>query len=148
LERKAIQSGTAYKTKDAAMSDFKTKYADKYPTKFSSEPSVRPDYIPRTYSNGGSTYNIVYNSGFGGYGYYNALGAWIAYDIMTDAIMMNSLMHRHSYYYPSAPYVGGGGTTVVHTTSSGIGFFWGFMIFLGFMFLIFLMVWAIAVKTD
>lgn len=149
LERKAIQSGTAYKTKDAAMSDFKTKYADKYPTKFNSEPSVRPDYIPRTYSNGGSTYNIVYNSGFGGYGYYNALGAWIAYDIMSDALMMNSLMHRHSYYYPSAPYVGGGvGTTVVHTTSSGIGFFWGFMIFLGFMFLIFLMAWAIAAKTD
>jgi hypothetical protein len=148
LERKAIQSGTAYKTKDAAMSDFKTKYADKYPTKFNSEPTVRPDYIPRTYSNGGSTYNIVYNSGFGGYGYYNTLGAWIAYDIMSDAMMMNSLMHHHNYHYPSAPYVGGGGTTVVHTTSSGIGFFWGFMMVLATMFVIFLIAWAIAAKTD
>jgi hypothetical protein len=145
LERKAIQSGTAYKTKDAAMSDFKSKYADKYPNKFTSEPSTRPDYIPRTYSDGGSTYNIVYNNGFGGYGYYNALGVWMTYNIMTDAIMMNSLMHRHNYYYPSAPY---GGTAVVHTTSSGIGFFWGFMMIFGTMFLIFFIAWIIASKTD
>lgn len=149
LERKAIQSGTAYKNKDAAMSDFKTKYADKYPSKFTTEPTVRPDYIPRTYSTGGNTYNVVYNAGFGGYGYYNALGAWIAYDVMTDAIMMGSLMHRHSYYYPShsTTYVDGG-TTVVHTTNSGIGFFWGFMWFLVVIFTIFLIVWFIAKTTD
>lgn len=145
LERKAIQSGTAYKSKDAAMSDFKNKYADKYPTKFSSEPGSRPDYIPNTYSSGGRNYNIVYNAGFGGYGYYNGLGAWIAYDIMSDAIMMNSLMHRHSYYYPSAPYASG--ATVVHT-SGGIGFFWGLMWFLVIIFSIFLIIWFLAKTTD
>jgi len=150
LERKVIQSGTKFTTKDAAMSDFKSKYADKYPNKFSSEPANRPDYIPRTYSSGGNTYNVVYNSGFGGYGYYNSLGAWIAYDIMTDAIMMNSLMHRHSYYYPTAHYPGyvSSGPTVVHTTSGGVGFFWAFMWFLVIIFTIFLIVWIIAKKTD
>lgn len=91
---------------------------------------------------------MIYNSGFGGYGYYNALGAWIAYDVMTDAIMMSSLMHRHNYYYPpvySTTHVEGG-TTVVHT-NSGIGFFWIFMISIGIMFTIFLIASFIAAKT-
>lgn len=141
LRQKALQSGTAYKTKDDAINSFKSKNADKFPTKFSSEPKTRPDYIPNTYTSGGNTYNVVYNSNFGGYGYYNGLGAWIAYDVMTDALMMNALMARNSYYYPGIHHTVPSGTVVYN--ESPRSFFWGFFWITALILMIFFVGWMV-----
>ena len=48
--------------------------------------------------------NIIYHNG--GYGYYHPIThAWMAYDIMSDMVMMNMLMGNHGYYVGGAPTV-------------------------------------------
>lgn len=102
---KAAKNGTLFKSKSAAVSDFKSKYASKYSNKFTSQPTTRPEYIPQTYRSGGHTYNITYNQGHGGYGYWSGggpgLGTWMMYDMMSDAIMMNAMMNHQGYYVQS-----------------------------------------------
>ena len=93
-----VKVGNTTMSKDQAIADFKTKKAAEYTSKFPTEPKVRPSYIPNTYSVGGTNVNVVYNSGFGGYGYYHPIShAWIAYDMMSDAVMLSAMMNRHGY---------------------------------------------------
>jgi hypothetical protein len=99
LLAKAKQNGTSFNTAADAKADFQKKYAKQYSSSFSSEPKTRPSYIPSSYSSNGRNYTVVYDRGHGGYGYYDALGTWMLYDAMSDAIMMNSLMSNRGYYY-------------------------------------------------
>jgi len=100
---KAVKSGTAFKTKDEAVSSFKTNHGAKYTSTFPKEPVTRPTYIPQTTNVGGRDYNVSYNQDRGGYGYMNNLGTFMMFDAMTDAVVMSSLMNNHGYYHGS-PY--------------------------------------------
>lgn len=99
LHAKAAKSGTAYKSKTEATSAFKTKNAAQYKSTYAIKPTTRPDHIPPSTSVGGKSYDVSYNQQHGGYGYMGPSGSWMAYDAMSDAIMLNTLMTRQNYYY-------------------------------------------------
>lgn len=104
----AVKNGTSFKTRESAVADFKTKNAVKYTSTFTTEPKKRPTYIPMKYrSSNGSSYDVVYDPTQRGYGYWNGggpgLGAWMAYDALSDTAMLNSLMAKNNYYVGSAP---------------------------------------------
>lgn len=85
---------------------------------------------------------MVYNRSYGGYGYYVG-SSWYYYDAFTDAVILSSLMNRHSYYYPSyGPGYGGGTVVYDNTPTNG----WDFIIFLcvlgGIVFLAILFSWV------
>lgn len=129
----AKTKGLAFSNKADAQADFKAKHAQTYTSKYATEPKTRPEHIPATTNVGGTTYNINYNSQYGGYGYTNALGAWIAYDMMSDAIMMNSMMSRHGYYVGSptttvVPAHGVATVPVVYSHGPGYYIMWFFII--------------------
>ena len=124
---KAVKQGTSFKTRDAAVADFKSKHAGKYPSKYSEKPAVRPSHIPETTKGSdGKTYNVTYNPQQGGYVYYSGggpgLGTFIMYDMMTDAIMMNSMMRTQGYHYGAVPPpVGGyGGVAIFFAILGGL----------------------------
>jgi len=94
---KMVKVGNTSLTKTEAINKFKTENAAKYQSTYKTEPATRPAHIPKTYSSGGNNYNITYNHGYGGYGYYGPSGAWIMYDAMRDAAMMSVLMNHHGY---------------------------------------------------
>ena len=97
LAKKAKAAGTSFKNKNSALQDFKTKHSSKYTSKYTTKPSKRPDHIPKTTEVSGKRVDITYrNSGYG----YMHNGSWIFYDVMRDAVMLDLLMNRHSYYYP------------------------------------------------
>lgn len=104
----ASKSGKAFKTRDAAVKDFKTKNADKFPSKYTTKPETRPAHIPeKTKDASGQSRDVVYDNSHGGYGYYSGggpgLGTFIMYDMMSDAIMMNTMMSRQNYYIGDSP---------------------------------------------
>lgn len=120
---KAAKSGKAFKTKDAAAKDFKSraktdpkvqqKLAKDYPTKYDKKPETRPSHIPQTYNN----QTVVYQNG--GYGYagpngFTLLTSYMLLDTMSDA-MMYSAMANHGYH------VGGAPAVVHHQPGIGIG---------------------------
>lgn len=83
-------------TREEAVKEFKKTHASTYTSKYKTEPKIRPKHIPNTTNVGGSNVNINYNSGYGGYGYTHPItGAWIMYDMMSDAVMMNAMMSNH-----------------------------------------------------
>lgn len=137
LVRDAKANGTLFKTRDEATADFKSRYSSQYQSKFQAEPTTRPAYIPSTYVNDGVTYNINYNPAYGGYGYTNSLGAFILYDAMSDAIMMNHLMNHHGYAYDMDP-----DTVVVQQSTSWL------TVFLSIMGIIFIIIIIIAVIRN
>jgi len=96
------KKSTTFKTKSSAKADFKKKSASKYTSTYATKPTTRPSYIPNTYSTGGTSYNINYNSRYGGYGYMH-LGTWMMYDMMSDAIMMDTMMRNDGYAYDGMP---------------------------------------------
>jgi hypothetical protein len=52
---------------------------------------------------------VVYSPSLGGYGYLHpSLGTWVLYNAMSDAIMMDSLMANHNYYYGAPVYLSHG----------------------------------------
>jgi len=96
----AKANGTAFKSKGDATKSFKSKYGKQYTSTYATKPATRPAHIPQTYKDpGGNTYNVTYNSQHGGYGYMGPSGTWMAYNAMSDAIMLNALMQRNNYYY-------------------------------------------------
>ena len=72
----------------------------KYPTKFSSQPSARPDYIPPNINLNGKQHKVFYKGG--GYGYY-AGSVWSPYSPFTDPFMAARLMGMSGYYYGPRP---------------------------------------------
>lgn len=80
---------TPFKPKEQYVSEFKAQNANKYPTTFSTPPAQRPSYIPQTTVVNNIHYPITYNQSAGGYGFVNALGAFILYDAITDMAVHN-----------------------------------------------------------
>lgn len=130
LYDKAKKQGTMFKNRDEAAKDFQAKHAKEYPSKFDKEPAKRPGYIPSSTQVDGHTYNITYNSRYGGYGYFDPFGRWMLYDAMRDMMMLSMLMGNHGYYYGPAPVYAGeaayanGAAPVVVQPSSGVSFYY------------------------
>lgn len=121
---KAKANGTTFKTRKAASADFKKNNAAKYASTYASQPSSRPGHIPQTYASGGSTYNISYNQGYGGYGYMGLSGSWIMYNAMADVAMTGYYrrqMASAGYYYGPRPVVGMGGGMIILMVFVGVG---------------------------
>lgn len=102
LYNKAKIQGTTYSDQKTATSDFKKKYSEQYSNTFGSEPSARPDYIPKTTTVSGQQREVVYIPSIRGYGYYDN-GTPRAYDVMMDMAMLSVLMNRNGYYYGPPP---------------------------------------------
>tara|TARA_B100001778_G_scaffold334986_1_gene350480 strand:+ start:32616 stop:33341 length:726 start_codon:yes stop_codon:yes gene_type:complete len=117
LHDRAKKQGTHFQNRQQATAAFATKKGPelraKNPVRFDSKPATRPSYIPQTYSSGGNTYNISYNPGYGGYGYMNALGTWVMYDIMWNQAFVNNQMRTYGYAYGPAPSAGPGAGMVL-----------------------------------
>ena len=124
----ASKSGTAFKTRESAVADFKAKNAEKYTSSYKTEPATRPTYIPQSYSSGGRSYNIIYNPGYG-YGYWNGggpgLGTFLLYSALEDIAMRDRLMAQNNYYVGEPP---------VYVQPHGVGY-WIFSTLLGFIIL-------------
>lgn len=95
---KMVKVGNTNMTKEQAINKFKSENASTYTSKYKTEPTTRPQHIPKTYSDGGHTYNITYNAGYGGYGYYGPGNRWIMYDMMRDSLMLSAIMSSHPHY--------------------------------------------------
>ncbi len=105
-------AGTTFQNRSQAESAFRQRNAGQFPSRYTRQPSTRPNHIPQSTRVDGRNVNVTYNTGLGGYGYrHPTLGTWILYSAMTDAVMMSALMSRGGYYYGAAPgtYYGGGG---------------------------------------
>lgn len=105
----AKATGKAFTSKDAAVADWKKKNTGKFESKFTTEPTTRPSYIPPTYqSSTGYSAPVSYNQQYGGYGYMDALGTFILWDALTDVAFQNNNMQQSGYYVgtpPAAPQV-------------------------------------------
>lgn len=113
---KAKANGTTFKDRKSAATDFKKKNAAKYGSSYATKPATRPGHIPQSYASGGTTYNISYHQGYGGYGYMGPLGSWIAYNAMADMAMApyyNRQMASAGYYYGPPPRYGYGTGTII-----------------------------------
>ena len=121
----ARQNGTLFSTRAEATRSFRSRYAGQYTSRFATRPAARPSYIPRTTVVNGRTVNVVYNAGFGGYGYMDPLlGRWVMYSALTDAAMLGVLMSGQGYYWGAPP---------IYVTH-GPGFFtWAIILFIAFM---------------
>ncbi len=99
------KNGTSKMTKTQSMDKFKNDPAmkSKYTSKYSSKPATRPSHVPSTTQVGGKTVNITYNQAGGGYGYMNALGTFMMYDMMSDALMRDRMMTNNGYLYAGHP---------------------------------------------
>lgn len=132
LQQKAKSSGTSFKSKSAATSDFKSKYGSKYTSTYKTQPATRPEHIPQTYSSGGKTYNVTYNTQYGGYGYMYD-GRWMMYDAMADAAMLSVLMSRNNYYYDGMPVRSG---PVVYRDGGSAGVIFGVVVLFILIFVV------------
>ena len=100
----AKATGKAFPSKDAAIADWKTKNTGKYESKFKTEPTTKPSYIPNTYSgSNGYSAPISYNQQYGGYGYMDALGTFILWDALTDIAFQDRQIQQAGYYVGNPP---------------------------------------------
>jgi hypothetical protein len=103
LARKVGQGGAQFSSRNEAVQNFQQKYATSYPSSFSREPSVRPSYVPQTTIVGGNTYHIYYDWSQGGYGYWSG-STWMAYNVLRDTLMLDTLMSQNNYTYGYGAY--------------------------------------------
>jgi hypothetical protein len=100
----ARRTGTLFASKAEASAAFRNSYSRDYSSVFSTEPVVRPSYIPGSALVGGQNVNIVYNSALGGYGYYHpSLGTWMLFDALANAAVLDQAMSNRGYYWGGAP---------------------------------------------
>lgn len=139
--KKAVSSGTAFKTKKEAQAAFKEKHSKTYTSKYSTKPEKRPEHIPMTTKVNGSNVNITYNQTNGGYGHWGGggpgLGTFIMYDMMTDMVMMNMMMNQHNYHHGPAPSTQYVANTTPHS-NNGIPGLVIFLIFAGLAIVLFI----------
>lgn len=100
----AKTSGNYYTDKKSAQAKFKKEHGAKYTSSYKTKPATRPAHIPTTYSSGGRSYNVTYNSTHGGYGYMGPSGTWLAYNMMADQIMYDRYRRQHGYIMESDHY--------------------------------------------
>ena len=99
----ALKNGTVFPTRFHAVSTFRLRNSGRFPSRFGSEPTSRPVYIPETVRLDGRNVRIAYNGALGGYGYLHPhLNTWVLYDAMSDPVMLDVLMLNNSYYYGPA----------------------------------------------
>ena len=101
LAKTAKQNGTSYRNRNEAVKSFQKKNVKKYTSTYNSKPTNRPSHIPSKTNYNGRDYDVVYNQGKGGYGYFGPSGKWMAYNVMKDAVMLSLLMRSNNYYYPA-----------------------------------------------
>lgn len=135
LYNKAKANGTAFRTRDAAKTNFQQKHGKQYGSSYKQKPSKRPEHIPQNTTVNGRQYPVNYNPSYGGYGYMGPGGGWVAYSVMRDMMMLSLLMDRHNYYYGAVPNEGGEGGHYRERRSSGFGtmVFFGLIAFAFFM---------------
>lgn len=103
LYQKAKTQGTAFKNRADAKKSFSQGFGSQYGSKYAAKPAAKPDHIPATTKVDGRDYPVDYNPQYGGYGYFGPGRNWVAYSVMADVVVMNTLMRRHQYYYGAAP---------------------------------------------
>ena len=131
----ARRNGTLFSSKTEAAQSFRSAQGGNYGSRFASEPSSRPAWIPGSTLAAGRSVSVLYNPALGGYGYVDPLlGRWVIYDALADAAMLELLMGRHGYWWGAPPlYVSHGG---------------GFVGLSIALFLLFALVSAIAARTG
>ena len=97
---RAKSNGTVFTNRSDALKSFKSQNQSKYPTKFSSQPKVRPGHIPPNISINGKKHKVFYQDG--GYGYYTG-AIWRPYSPFADPLMAAGLMAASGYYYGPRP---------------------------------------------
>lgn len=112
LHDRAKAQGTQFKDRKSATTAFAAKKGPELkkanPVTFASQPATRPSYVPQNTTVGGNTYNVSYNQSRGGYGYMDALGMFVMYDIMTNRSFVDGQMRSSGYAYGPAPHNNGG----------------------------------------
>jgi hypothetical protein len=102
VAQKAATQGTIFKDRGTAVQRFKTDKAAEFHNSYATEPSVRPNYIPQTFTPvGGYQVNVTYVPWLHGYGYYYG-GQWLAYDMMQDEMAMHAAMAQSGYLVADA----------------------------------------------
>jgi len=116
LHDRAKSQGTQFKDRKSATTAFAAKKGPELkksnPVTFATQPTTRPSYVPQNTTVGGNTYNVSYNQGHGGYGYTDALGMFIMYDIMTNRSFVDNQMRSSGYAYGPAPRNNGGAVLI------------------------------------
>jgi hypothetical protein len=109
------------------VSRFKQENAQKYVNHFPTEPPVKPAYIPPVYVDNTTSrsYNIIYDHGYGGYGYRNTYGIFMPYDPL-EHVALDSYNSYHTLTQPQH--------VVVSHRSSGWSYLGWF--FLGFIIMV------------
>jgi hypothetical protein len=99
----AKQRGTYYSCRAESLANFKANFIGVYTNDFASAPAVRPAYIPKECVSDGQTVFIVYCQRYRSYGFWdpNCPERWIPYSVWTDASMVDQLMLRNYYLYPT-----------------------------------------------
>jgi len=99
----ARQRGTYYSCRDEALANFKARFVGIYTNDFACEPKVRPAYIPKEITFGEQTVYIVYCPQYHSYGFWDPANAdnWIRYSVWEDDTMVDQLMLRNYYLYPT-----------------------------------------------
>ena len=106
---RARTQGTVFNSRNDAERAFQRDYANKYPTRFGSEPSARPSYIPDRTTVDGQNFDVSYNPRYGGYGYVRN-GSWVMFDALRDIAILNMLMRQNAYVYRGSGSAGTGGS--------------------------------------
>ncbi|MDA1190643.1 MAG: hypothetical protein O3A46_03045 [Candidatus Poribacteria bacterium] len=130
LYQRASANGTAFQSRDAAVSDFRAKNASQYGSQYASQPSSRPSHIPQSTTVDGRPVTINYNTTYGGYGYMMG-GQWMMYNALADAAMLSVLMNNRGYYYGAPPMAYGGEMVPHHSYGSPfVSFIGSFIMFI------------------
>lgn len=100
LANRARASGTSFNNRQEAIDSFKNRYSTSttYTYRYTTPPTVWPTHIPHSYRYNNLDYGIVYNPTYSEYGYWYG-STWRHYDLYSDLVMMDVVMHQHDYYY-------------------------------------------------
>lgn len=94
-----------FSSRDAAVDKYRAANSTKFNTKFESEPTTRPSYVPQSTKVNGNDYPVTYNQQYGGYGY-NGPSGWNSYNPLMDMMILSALMDNDGYVVvqqPAAP---------------------------------------------
>ncbi len=135
---KAVKDGKAFKSREAAINDFKQKKQNQYKNSFETEPATRPNYIPTKTNVDGRDYDVSYNPTTRNYGYYGAGGGWNALDVFRDVALISLLMDNDGYVVQQqGPAPAPIQSTNYAQSNSGIGFFgWTMIIVIGIVIIV------------
>lgn len=100
----ARRNGTYFSCREECLANFKANFFGRYTNDFACAPSVRPAYIPKeTYFDGRTVY-VVYCPQYHAYGFWDPANpeSWITYSVWDDDTMVDQLMLRSYYLYPTS----------------------------------------------